>query len=84
MMATRGKRLSKEDVIKKQIADTDEKIFKKQSEINELKNKKAQLLKDLENLEMQSIQTLLEEKGMTVAELRAIVETSQKTNTKIA
>ena len=83
-MATRGKRLSKEDVIKKQIADTDEKIFKKQSEINELKNKKAQLLKDLENLEMQSIQTLLEEKGMTVAELRAIVEASQETNTKIA
>lgn len=80
----RGKRLSKEDVIKKQIADTDEKIFKKQLEINELKNKKAQLLKDLENLEMQSIQTLLEEKGMTVAELRAIVEASQETNTKIA
>lgn len=70
----RGKRLSNTEVLVRKIADLDEKIRIKMDAVNELKEQKKQLEKELKMAKLEDISSLLDEKNMTVDQLKELVE----------
>lgn len=70
----RGKRLSNTEVLVRKIADLDEKIRIKMDTVNELKEQKKQLEKELKMAKLEDISSLLDEKNMTVDQLKELVE----------
>lgn len=70
----RGKRLSNTEVLVRKIADLDEKIRIKMDAVNELKEQKKQLEKELKIAKLEDISSLLDEKNMTVDQLKELVE----------
>ena len=70
----RGKRLSNTEVLVRKIADLDEKIRIKTDALNELKEQKKQLEKELKIAKLEDISSLLDEKNMTVDQLKELVE----------
>lgn len=70
----RGKRLSNTEVLVRKVADLDEKIRIKTDALNELKEQKKQLEKELKMAKLEDISSLLDEKNMTVDQLKELVE----------
>ena len=70
----RGKRLSNTEVLVRKIADLDEKIRIKTDALNDLKEQKKQLEKELKMAKLEDISSLLDEKNMTVDQLKELVE----------
>ena len=70
----RGKRLSNTEVLVRKIADLDEKIRIKMDAVNDLKEQKKQLEKELKMAKLEDISSLLDEKNMTVDQLKELVE----------
>lgn len=70
----RGKRLSNTEVLVRKIADLDEKIRIKMDALNDLKEQKKQLEKELKMAKLEDISSLLDEKNMTVDQLKELVE----------
>ena len=70
----RGKRLSNTEVLVRKIADLDEKIRIKMDAVNELNEQKKQLEKELKMAKLEDISSLLDEKNMTVDQLKELVE----------
>lgn len=70
----RGKRLSNTEVLVRKISDLDEKIRIKMDAVNELKEQKKQLEKELKIAKLEDISSLLDEKNMTVDQLKELVE----------
>lgn len=70
----RGKRLSNTEVLVRKVADLDEKIRIKMDAVNELKEQKKQLEKELKMAKLEDISSLLDEKNMTVDQLKELVE----------
>ena len=70
----RGKRLSNTEVLVRKITDLDEKIRIKTDAVNELKEQKKQLEKELKIAKLEDISSLLDEKNMTVDQLKELVE----------
>ena len=73
----RGKRLSNTEVLVRKVADLDEKIRIKTDALNELKEQKKQLEKELKIAKLEDITTLLDEKGMTVEQLKTLIESQE-------
>ena len=70
----RGKRLSNTEVLVRKIADLDENIRIKMDAVNDLKEQKKQLEKELKMAKLEDISSLLDEKNMTVDQLKELVE----------
>lgn len=70
----RGKRLSNTEVLVRKVADLDEKIRIKMDAVNELKEQKKQLEKELKMAKLEDISSLLDEKNMTVDQLKELVK----------
>lgn len=70
----RGKRLSNTEVLVRKISDLDEKIRIKMDAVNELKEQKKQLEKELKIAKLEDISSLLDEKNMTIDQLKELVE----------
>lgn len=70
----RGKRLSNTEVLVRKITDLDEKIRIKTDALNELKEQRKQLEKELKMAKLEDISSLLDEKNMTVDQLKELVE----------
>lgn len=70
----RGKRLSNTEVLVRKIADLDEKIRIKMDAVNELKEQKKQLEKELKIAKLEDISSLLDEKNITIDQLKELVE----------
>lgn len=70
----RGPRKSQIEIFKDQLLFTTEKISKLEDQLKELKNTKKQLEKDLKICEMEELSNLLEEKNISVEEVRKLIE----------
>ena len=70
----RGKRLSNTEVLVRKVADLDEKIRIKTDALNDLKEQKKQLEKELKTAKLEDTSSLLDEKNMTVDQLKELVE----------
>lgn len=79
----RGKRLSNTEVLVRKIADLDEKIRVKTDALNELKEQKKQLEKELKISKLEDISSLLDEKNMTVDQLKELVENQVSVETEV-
>ena len=79
----RGKRLSNTEVLVRKIADLDEKIRIKMDAVNELKEQKKQLEKELKMAKLEDISSLLDEKNMTVDQLKEIVENQASVESEV-
>lgn len=74
----RGKRTSKVELLTKKIGEVNKKIEDKEATIVALKEQKAQLENELKEAKLEELSTLLDEKGMTVDEVKAMVENQTK------
>ena len=79
----RGKRLSNTEVLVRKIADLDEKIRIKMDAVNELKEQKKQLEKELKMAKLEDISSLLDEKNMTVDQLKELVENQASVESEV-
>ena len=79
----RGKRLSNTEVLVRKVADLDEKIRIKMDAVNELKEQKKQLEKELKMAKLEDISSLLDEKNMTVDQLKELVENQASVESEV-
>lgn len=79
----RGKRLSNTEVLVRKIADLDEKIRIKMDAVNELNEQKKQLEKELKMAKLEDISSLLDEKNMTVDQLKELVENQASVESEV-
>lgn len=79
----RGKRLSNTEVLVRKVADLDEKIRIKTDALNELKEQKKQLEKELKMAKLEDISSLLDEKNMTVDQLKELVENQASVESEV-
>lgn len=79
----RGKRLSNTEVLVRKVADLDEKIKIKMDAVNELKEQKKQLEKELKIAKLEDISSLLDEKNMTVDQLKELVESQTSVESEV-
>lgn len=70
----RGKRTSKVELLTKKIGEVNKKIEDKKATIAALEEQKAQLENELKEAKLEELSTLLDKKGITVDEVKAIVE----------
>lgn len=73
----KGKRLTKVESLEKKIAEINEKIEVKMVVVKQLKEEKAQKEKELKEAKLEDITSLLEEKGMTVEQLKTLIESQE-------
>lgn len=74
----RGKRTSKIELLTKKIGEVNKKIEDKEATIVALKEQKAQLENELKEAKLEELSTLLDEKGMSIDEVKAMVENQTK------
>ena len=74
----RGKRTSKIELLTKKIGEVNKKIEDKEATIVALKEQKAQLENELKEAKLEELSTLLDEKGMSIDEVKAMVENQAK------
>ena len=79
----RGKRLNNTEVLVRKVADLDEKIRIKTDALNELKEQKKQLEKELKMAKLEDISSLLDEKNMTVDQLKELVENQASVESEV-
>ena len=70
----RGKRTSKVELLKKMIGEVNKKIEDKKATIAALEEPKAQLENELKEAKLEELSSFLDEKGMSVDEVKAMVE----------
>lgn len=70
----RGKRTSKVELLTKKIGEVNKKIEDKEATIVALKEQKAQLENELKEAKLEELSSFLDEKGMSVDEVKAMVE----------
>lgn len=83
IIMARGKRLSNTEVLVRKVADLDEKIRIKMDAVNELKEQKKQLEKELKIAKLEDISSLLDEKNMTVDQLKELVESQTSVESEV-
>lgn len=70
----RGKKATRTELLTKKLKEVDKKIEDKKATIATLEEQKAQLENELKAAKLEELSTLLDEKGITVDEVKAIVE----------
>lgn len=70
----RGKKATRTELLTKKLKEVDKKIEDKKATITALEEQKAQLENELKAAKLEELSTLLDEKGITVDEVKAIVE----------
>ena len=70
----RGKKATRTELLTKKIGEVNKKIEDKKATIAALEEQKAQLENELKAAKLEELSTLLDEKGITVDEVKAIVE----------
>ena len=70
----RGKKATRTELLTKKIEEVNKKIIDKETTIAALKEQKAQLESELKEAKLEELSTLLDKKGITVDEVKAIVE----------
>ena len=70
----RGKKATRTELLTKKLKEVDKKIEDKKATIAALEEQKAQLENELKAAKLEELSTLLGEKGITVDEVKAIVE----------
>ena len=70
----RGKKATRTELLTKKLKEVDKKIEDKKATIATLEEQKAQLENELKAAKLEELSTLLGEKGITVDEVKAIVE----------
>ena len=70
----RGKKATRTELLTKKLKEVDKKIEDKKATIAALKEQKAQLESELKEAKLEELSTLLDKKGITVDEVKAIVE----------
>lgn len=80
----KGKKLTKIETLERQIADLNEKIESKMVIVNNLKEQKAQREKELKEAKLEDISSLLEKKGMSVEQLKTLIENQVVASEEVA
>lgn len=70
----RGKKTTRTELLMKKLKEVDKKIDDKKATIAALEEQKEQLENELKAAKLEELSTLLDEKGITVDEVKAIVE----------
>ena len=70
----RGKKATKVELLTKKLVEIDKKIEDKKATIEALEETKKQLETELKEAKLEEFSTLLDSKGWTVDEVKAIVE----------
>lgn len=70
----RGKKATRTELLTKKLKEVDKKIEDKKAIIVALEEQKAQLENELKAAKLEELSTLLDKKGITVDEVKAIVE----------
>ena len=70
----RGKKTTRTELLTKKLKEVDKKIEDKKATIAALEEQKAQLENELKAAKLEELSTLLDKKGITVDEVKAIVE----------
>ena len=70
----RGKKGTRTELLTKKLKEVDKKIEDKKATIAALEEQKAQLENELKATKLEELSTLLDKKGITVDEVKAIVE----------
>lgn len=74
----RGKKATRTELLTKKLKEVDKKIEDKKATIAALEEQKAQLESELKEAKLEELSTLLDEKGMSVDEVKAMVENQAK------
>lgn len=74
----RGKKISRTELLMRKIEEVNKKIIDKETTIAALKEQKAQLESELKEAKLEQLSTLLDSKGMSVDEVKAMVENQTK------
>ena len=74
----RGKKATKVELLTKKIGEVNKKIEDKEATIVALKEQKAQLENELKEAKLEELSSFLDEKGMSVDEVKAMVENQTK------
>lgn len=74
----RGKRTTKVELLTKKIGEVNKKIEDKETTIVALKEQKTQLENELKEAKLEELSSFLDEKGMSVDEVKAMVENQTK------
>ena len=70
----RGKKATRTELLTKKLKEVDKKIEDKKATIAALEEQKAQLENELKEAKLEELSSFLDEKGMSVDEVKAIVE----------
>lgn len=70
----RGKKATRTELLTKKLKEVDKKIEDKKATIVALEEQKAQLENELKAAKLEELSTLMDKKGITVDEVKAIVE----------
>jgi len=70
----RGKKATRTELLTRKIEEVNKKIIDKETTIAALKEQKVQLESELKEAKLEELSTLLDKKGITVDEVKAIVE----------
>lgn len=70
----RGKKATRTELLTKKLKEVDKKIEDKKATIFALEEQKAQLENELKAAKLEELSTLMDKKGITVDEVKAIVE----------
>ena len=74
----RGKKATRTELLMKKIEEVNKKIIDKETTIAALKEQKAQLESELKEAKLEELSSFLDEKGMSVDEVKAMVENQTK------
>ena len=74
----RGKKATRTELLTKKLKEVNKKIEDKETSIAALKEQKAQLESELKEAKLEELSSFLDEKGMSVDEVKAMVENQTK------
>ena len=74
----RGKKATRTELLTKKLKEVDKKIEDKKATIAALEEQKAQLENELKEAKLEELSSFLDEKGMSVDEVKAMVENQAK------
>ena len=74
----RGKKATRTELLTKKLKEVDKKIEDKKATIAALEEQKAQLENELKAAKLEELSSFLDEKGMSVDEVKAMVENQTK------
>ena len=70
----RGKKATRTELLTKKLKEVDKKIEDKKATIATLEEQKAQLENELKEAKLEELSSFLDEKGMSVDEIKAMIE----------